>query len=141
MVVAMVMARLAVVLVAKVVVVVVVVAKVAVAVVVVIVLSAAAPVRAGPVSSGVRRAPGPAPWMLARRCGSIACPEAPGRAWARQRSGRCCVCSAAMAVACHGARRKSSGALGPRRRMTTVRLLCSTPLAQRAAARSCVGGL
>ena len=138
MVVAMVMARLAVVLVAKVVVVVVV-AKVAVAVVVVIVLSVTAP--AGPVSCGVRRAPGPAPEMLARRCGSIACPEAPGRAWARQRSGRCCVCSAAMAVACHGARRKSSGALGPRRRMTTVRLLCSTPLAQRAAARSCVGGL
>ena len=140
MVVAMVMARLAVVLVAKVVVVVVVVAKVAVAVVVVIVLSAAAPLRAGPVSSGVRRAPGPAPEMLARRCGSIACPEAPGRAWARQRSGRCCVCSAAMAVACHGARRKSSGALGPRRRMMTVRPLCSTPLAQRAAASSCVGG-
>ncbi len=132
MVVAMVMARLAVVLVAKVVVVV-------VKVVVVIVFSAAAP--AGPVSSGVRRAPGPAPEMLARRCGSIACPEAPGRAWARQRSGRCCVCSAAMAVACHGARRKSSGALGPRRRMTTARPLCSTPLAQRAAARSCVGGL
>ena len=138
MVVAMVMARLAVVLVAKVVVVVVV-AKVAVAVVVVIVLSVTAP--AGLVSCGVRRAPGPAPEMLARRCGSIACPEAPGRAWARQRSGRCCVCSAAMAVACHGARRKSSGALGPRRRMTTVRPLCSTPLAQRAAARCCVGGL
>ncbi len=130
---------MAVVLVAKVVVVVV--AKVAVAVVVVIVLSAAAPVRAGPVSGGVRRAPGPAPEMLARRCGSIACPEAPGWAWAHQRSGRCCVCSAAMAVACHGARRKSSGALGPRRRMMTVRPLCSTPLAQRAAARSCVGGL
>ncbi len=135
MVVAMVMARLAVVLVAQVVVLVVVVVKV----VVVIVFSAGAP--AGLVSCGVRRAPGPAPEMLARRCGSIACPEAPGRAWARQRSGRCCVCSAAMAVACHGARRKSSGALGPRRRMTTVRPLCSTPLAQRAAARSCVGGL